>query len=77
MDLGSGHRASWLVSEGGRNLMTWHPNCSAKANSRWVDLVSGTHHRLISEDPLHIEPSLLCEFCGDHGFIRDGRWVPA
>lgn len=29
-----------------------------------------------SWDPLTISPSLLCE-CGDHGFIRDGRWVPA
>ena len=29
-----------------------------------------------SLDPLTISPSLLCQ-CGDHGFIRDGRWVPA
>lgn len=38
------------------------------------------HHRLVSEDPIHIEPSLLClpgDLCGLHGFIRDGRWVPA
>lgn len=37
-------------------------------------------------EPLHVEPSILCRFtepdgdgqeCGDHGFIRDGRWVPA
>lgn len=32
-------------------------------------------------DPLHIEPSVLChgsrDDCGDHGFIRDGQWVPA
>lgn len=33
--------------------------------------------QLISEDPLHVEPSLLCKTCGDHGFIRDGRWMPA
>lgn len=32
--------------------------------------------QLHSLDPLHIEPSVLCS-CGDHGFIRDGRWVPA
>ncbi len=29
-----------------------------------------------SLDPLTISPSLACH-CGDHGFIRDGRWVPA
>lgn len=31
---------------------------------------------LVSDEPLHIEPSVLCS-CGDHGWIRDGRWVPA
>lgn len=29
-----------------------------------------------SQDPLTLSPSLLCH-CGDHGFIRDGQWVPA
>lgn len=33
--------------------------------------------RVLSEDPLTLEPSLLCRACGHHGFIRDGRWVPA
>lgn len=34
--------------------------------------------QVVSLEPetLHIEPSLLC-MCGDHGFIRNGRWVPA
>lgn len=32
-----------------------------------------------SFEPLTVSPSLLCraENCGDHGFIRDGRWVRA
>lgn len=30
-----------------------------------------------SWDPLTLSPSLLCRRCGDHGFIRAGRWVPA
>lgn len=29
-----------------------------------------------SLDPLTLSPSVLCS-CGDHGFIRDGRWVRA
>ena len=29
-----------------------------------------------SWEPLTLSPSLLCH-CGDHGHIRDGRWVPA
>ena len=27
-------------------------------------------------EPLTLSPSVLCD-CGDHGFIRSGRWVPA
>lgn len=30
-----------------------------------------------SWEPLTLSPSLLCRRCGDHGFIRDGRWIPA
>lgn len=29
-----------------------------------------------SWEPLTVSPSLLCD-CGDHGFIRNGRWVRA
>lgn len=29
-----------------------------------------------SWDPLTVSPSLLCH-CGDHGFIREGKWVVA
>lgn len=29
-----------------------------------------------SWEPLTLSPSLLCH-CGDHGFIQQGRWVPA
>lgn len=31
---------------------------------------------VVSWEPLTIEPSVLCA-CGDHGFIRSGRWEPA
>ncbi len=30
-----------------------------------------------SLDPLTVSPSVLCMRCGDHGFIRNGRWVKA
>jgi len=29
-----------------------------------------------SWEPLTLSPSLLCH-CGDHGFIREGKWVSA
>lgn len=32
---------------------------------------------VVSEEPLTLSPSLLCRACGHHGWIRDGRWVPA
>ena len=27
-----------------------------------------------SWEPLTLSPSLLCRACGDHGFVRDGKW---
>lgn len=30
-----------------------------------------------SWDPLTLSPSLLQRGCGDHGFVRDGKWVRA
>lgn len=35
------------------------------------------HHDLVQREPLTVSPSLLCAICGHHGFIREGRWVPA
>lgn len=33
--------------------------------------------RVLGCHPLTLEPSLLCRTCGHHGWIRNGRWVPA
>lgn len=30
-----------------------------------------------SWEPLTLSPSILCTACGNHGFVRDGRWAPA
>lgn len=44
---------------------------------RW-NLATPDHRwRVTSWEPLTLEPSILCQLCGDHGFIRGGRWVPA
>jgi hypothetical protein len=37
----------------------------------------GARWTLVSADPLTLAPSILCRGCGDHGFIREGRWVRA
>lgn len=37
---------------------------------------SGPFWQVESWEPLTLSPSLLCH-CGDHGFIREGKWVLA
>ncbi len=34
-------------------------------------------HRIESMNALTISPSILCEDCGVHGFVREGRWIPS
>lgn len=43
---------------------------------------TAVRHQLVSggpgdEEHLTVTPSLLCQSCGHHGFITNGRWVPA
>jgi hypothetical protein len=40
------------------------------------EVFSGPFWTVESWDPLTLSPSLLCA-CGDHGFIREGKWVAA
>lgn len=51
-----------------------------KADGKWCEghaaFVPGANHELVSREPLTIMPSLLCH-CGEHGWIRDGKWIPA
>lgn len=30
-----------------------------------------------SDEPITLSPSILCRACGDHGFVRGGKWVRA
>lgn len=32
--------------------------------------------QVVSLDPVTLSPSLLCNACGHHGHIRNGRWEP-
>lgn len=32
---------------------------------------------VVTEDPLTLIPSVICNACGIHGFIHSGQWVPA
>ncbi len=32
---------------------------------------------VVSTEPLTLAPSMRCRICGHHGYIQNGRWVPA
>lgn len=83
--LGSDHAWGWWPFEGGgqsRSDLAWSHRCTnhggrtALVVAR-IDLHTGAFHTLVSRHPLHIEASILCRACGDHGHIREGRWTPA
>ena len=38
---------------------------------------TGSRWKVESWWPLTLTPSVLCTVCGQHGWIRDGRWVSA
>ncbi|MFI6639951.1 hypothetical protein [Streptomyces sp. NPDC050504] len=71
----------WLADE--TNPVFWHW-CSTLADvpeertttSPWVAAGTGAH-TLVSREPLHLEPSLLWNCCGLHGWVRNGQWTGA
>lgn len=86
LDLGHDVRVMFTVREDGgprTGLMESHqtPNgqecaCSITFDVPEAEGLSGPRWQLVSLDPLHVEPSILCS-CGHHGFIRNGQWVSA
>lgn len=58
------------------NPVFWHWCTKTSAGARWVGMRTPLHE-VLSTDPWELTPSLLCDMCGLHGFIRDGRWHPA
>jgi hypothetical protein len=63
---------AWLHDDDSRPTF-WH---WCTVTGRW--LAAGTqNHQLIAREPLHLEPSLLWECCGLHGWIRAGHWTGA
>lgn len=52
------------------------------AEAQAVDRPYTARHQLLAGGPgdeqsLTVAPSLACRTCPSHGFIRDGRWIPA
>lgn len=76
-----GHRHFLLHADDGDNdyYLWWH-DCPDQGGWGWFgkrDTGKASGHGIESRDPLTVKGSLICNHCGDHGFIRDGKWVPA
>ncbi|MDT0306137.1 hypothetical protein RM780_04060 [Streptomyces sp. DSM 44917] len=61
----------WI--DGVPNPVFWH---WCEPSGRWL-AVGTAAHTLVAREPLHLEASLLWTCCGLHGFVRDGKWIPA
>ena len=88
--LDEGHAVEFITLPGDDEPcggIVWHRNSTPDPNFPWCaagfywrdvpgKLSPGPRWQLVSREPLHLEPSLLC-VCGAHGFIRGGKWIPA
>lgn len=49
----------------------------------WVDATSDAYIEgsplwtVVSWEPLTLTPSILCRACANHGFVTNGKWMPA
>lgn len=80
IDLGHGVRAEVRSVNGEIHGVYYEHTCNGHPESPGFAAVKPTWSdgwELVSLEPLTLSPSLLCRVCGHHGFIRDGRWVPA
>jgi hypothetical protein len=65
----------------------WHKNAQGGWCAGWIAFEGKawarkftmpiTTWKVIKDDPLTLEPSIKCRACGNHGYITNGRWVPA
>lgn len=53
----------------------WCPT-NHSGTPRWI-CMGCSNHTVESQDPWHLEPSILCPTCGLHGWVRNGRWQRA
>ena len=90
IDLGDDHAIVFSQYKGekrvGGNVL--HPPVEGKCSGQgWICFEDTSWSRQFgpslatwkveSQEPFTISPSILCRACGDHGFIRAGRWVRA
>ncbi len=64
-------------------LLLTHP-CSARGGEAVQDFIPVSPYpypkepwKLVARDPITLQPSVRYDCCGLHGFVTNGRWVPA
>jgi hypothetical protein len=80
IDIGHGVSVQKRYLDGVLHGIAYRHTCNGRPDSpdflsvkpEWAD-----GWNVVSLDPLTLSPSVLCRTCQLHGFIRDGRWVPA
>ena len=88
IDIGAGVRIKFSEYEGeAAGINEWHLKKDGTWCRGWVAFHNSAWGRqfksrevgwnVVSHDPLTLTPSILCRVCGHHGFITNGRWVPA
>lgn len=85
-DIGDGNRIRRVYCDGKLDALDWQHGCASPCddfiplnNTSRFNQARKNSWEIQSENPLTISPSLLCTDprCNRHGFIREGRWIPA
>lgn len=83
VDLGNGVSVELERHDGVVDGLFWLHECKVPGKNGIAFDVPGNEHvpesvrwTVESLAPLTLSPSLLCGWCGTHGFIRNGRWEP-
>jgi hypothetical protein len=82
IDLGHDHKCRTVTDPStGQVSALWVSHVCSKhsgeGDASYIPLRGPNPWTLEKLDPITISPSLLRTDCGDHGFIREGKWVPA
>lgn len=78
-DIGNGVTIQFVRSVGMIEGIFWDHGCQYGRTPILFDIPENAHvpadgkWQVENIDPLTLSPSLLCP-CGQHGFIRNGRW---
>lgn len=90
VDLGDGHRLIFSDFEGQRHVgaMIEHRrpgdgmDCGGWlpfADRAWAEPFGDRIEtwKVEQDEPITLSPSVKCRLCGDHGYVRNGRWEKA